>query len=407
MSNHLDPLNWAFWERSDQNATEKLIDVLKRAIRGEDLPIGQGLKEGIIRYASGEALDRPRSKARLERPDGAIQHDSVFYIDRRADKIALEEISELKGKGVTLVIKGSRQCGKSSLLARVIERGKSIGKKIVFINFQSFVDAESLEDVHLFCRRLCLKISEELELGDDIDHETKIADWWRGHSATELCSSYIEENVLTKIDGKFILAMDEVEKTFDANFQADFFGMLRSWHNDRATFPLWESLDLVLVTSTEPYALIDNLDQSPFNVGEVISLADFEKHQVEDLNRRHGSPLDNGQIDYLWDLLGGHPFLVRKALYNLAKERIQWDEFKSHADHPRGLFGDHLRYYLYRIKQKTELADAFMEVVSGSTEIEDEVFRRLEGAGLVTGESYQAEPRCRLYRDFFHKRLQR
>jgi hypothetical protein len=51
-------------------------------------------------------------------------------------------------------------------------------------------------------------------------------------------------------------------------------------------------LDLVLVTSAEPYEFIVYRNQSPFNVGEVIDLADFTAEQVADLNGRHGTPLE-------------------------------------------------------------------------------------------------------------------
>lgn len=79
--------------------------------------------------------------------------------------------------------------------------------------------------------------------------------------------------------------MDEVEVVFDTKFRSDFFGMLRSWHNNWAATPIWKPLDLVLVTSTEPYQLIEDLNQSPFNVGQVIELVDFDGDQVTDLNR--------------------------------------------------------------------------------------------------------------------------
>jgi hypothetical protein len=48
----------------------------------------------------------------------------------------------------------------------------------------------------------------------------------------------------------------------DTSFRLDFFSMLRSWHNSRAniTTSIWKQLDLVLVTSTEPYQLIENLN---------------------------------------------------------------------------------------------------------------------------------------------------
>jgi hypothetical protein len=118
-------------------------------------------------------------------------------------------------------------------------------------------------------------------------------------------------------------------------FGTDFFSMLRSWHNNRALpmYRIWKQFDLALVTATEPYHLIADLNQSPFNVGEVIALKDFNAEQVRDLNQRHGSPLSAPQERQLMDLLQGHPYLVRRALYLLAKPQITVAElFKDRLD---------------------------------------------------------------------------
>jgi hypothetical protein len=100
--------------------------------------------------------------------------------------------------------------------------------------------------------------------------------------------------------------MDEVESMFDADFRSDFFGMLRGWHNSRAAKPLWRRLDLALVTSTEPYQLIANLNQSPFNVGQVVTLEDFAAAEAHALNERYGMPLEAADEGRLQELAGTH-----------------------------------------------------------------------------------------------------
>jgi hypothetical protein len=132
-----------------------------------------------------------------------------------------------------------------------------------------------------------------------------------------------------------VLAMDEVECTFDTSFRSDFFSMLRSWHNKRATKAIWKNVDLALVTSTEPYQLIENLNQSPFNVGQVIELTDFTTDQVQDLNQRHGGPLTASDLQSLMNLVNGHPYLVRKALYLLASDRLTAEEISDQAYNER------------------------------------------------------------------------
>jgi hypothetical protein len=56
--------------------------------------------------------------------------------------------------------------------------------------------------------------------------------------------------------------MDEVERMFASPFRSDFFSMLRSWHNNRARGGDWTRFNMALVTSTEPYQFIADLNQS-------------------------------------------------------------------------------------------------------------------------------------------------
>ena len=80
----------------------------------------------------------------------------------------------------------------------------------------------------------------------------------------------------------------------------------------------WKKLDIVLSTSTEPQFFIERPHESPFNVGVVLPLEDFEPDEVLRLNALHPRPLDDSAIQRLYTLIGGHPYLTRKALYELA-----------------------------------------------------------------------------------------
>lgn len=207
------------------------------------------------------------------------------------------------------------------------------------------------------------------------------------------------------IQEPLVLAMDEVESIFDTDFRSDFFGMLRGWHNRRATNRLWKRIDLALVTSTEPYQLIQNLNQSPFNVGQVIELDDFAPAQVADLNARHGAPLsarDEGRLDAL---LGGHPYLTRRALYLVAAGRTTAAELFDTAADERGPLGDHLRYHLFRLHGRPELARALLQVIRSGVCDDEHIFFRLRGAGLVRRAGRAVTPRCPLYASYFAEHL--
>jgi hypothetical protein len=181
--------------------------------------------------------------------------------------------------------------------------------------------------------------------------------------------------------------------------------MLRAWHSSRATTPIWKRLDLALVTSTEPYQLIENPNMSPFNVGEVIEPADFTAEQVHELNDRHRLPLNPEEERQLMTLLHGHPFLVRRALYLVANRDTSAADLFANATEDRGPFGDHLRHHLFRIYDKPELRAGLLEVIRDKRCRDERVFYRLQGAGLVRREEGKEVPRCQLYADYFREHL--
>ncbi len=206
-------------------------------------------------------------------------------------------------------------------------------------------------------------------------------------------------------DTQLLLAMDEVERMFISPFRSDFFSMLRSWYGNRARGGDWTRFSMALVTSTEPYQLIADLNQSPFNVGAVVELKDFTPTQVKDLNQRHGNPLSSEQVEEIVKLLGGHPYLTRKALYLTASRRTSFDEIVKNACEDDGPFGDHLRNHLFRMSDHQDLKSGLMQVIKHHRCADEHAFFRLRGAGLVRRVDNEVLPRNALYTEYFEKRL--
>lgn len=400
LSAYLDPLNWAFW--TGKSDTPALIAELEQAIAGGALLIDAQAKAALLRASPAPALPQPLAAAqplRLELPEGTMDPESAFYVERAEDHIALAAIAR---QGVTVTLKAPRQMGKSSLLVRLSEAAVEAGKQVVFLDFQLF-DQAALRDPTTFFRQFCSWLSDQLDLPDTVDSY-----WQMPLGQTQRCTRYLSRYLLKELGGPLVLALDEVETVFDAPFRSDFFGMLRGWHNNRAhplEGKLWRQLDLALVTSTEPYQLIENLNQSPFNVGEVIELTDFTAAQVADLNRRHASPLTPAQEQQLMALLGGQPYLVRRALYLVASGRITAADLFAQATADRGPFSDHLRNHLFRLQGQAELIAGLRQVLRHRICPDEEVFFRLRGAGLVQREGREVLPRCQLYADFLRERL--
>jgi AAA-like domain/TIR domain/CHAT domain len=401
LSAYLDRINWAFW--GGEADTPTLIDELRRTIAGNSLSIDSlQSKTDLLETPQSQPLPRPLPAAQpveLELPEGTMDSESQFYVERPGDGVAL---STIQRQGVTLTIKGPRQMGKSSLLIRMIDAAMKAQKRVAYLDFQLF-DQESLSDADVFYRQFCMVLTEQLDLPERLEEF-----WQAGVGNNQRCTRYMQNYVLKELGSPLVLAMDEVDRIFDAEFRSDFFSMLRNWHNNRAlpTMRIWKQFDLALVTATEPYHLIENLNQSPFNVGQVILLSDFTLEQVIDLNQRHGSVLATGQVQQLNGLLNGHPYLVRKALYLVASQQLGVEELFVHAAKDQGPFGDHLRYHLFRIYDKKEMVQGLMQVIRNNTCSDERIARLLTAAGLIRQEGQRYVPRCQLYADYFQGHLE-
>jgi hypothetical protein len=408
LSAYLNPINWALWDSPAD--TPRLLEELERAMAGKELDsaVAEIGPAAATIPAPATMLPVPplaapspqASVAPLEPAEGTMDAESRFYIEREGDGVVRRA---LERQGVTITIKGPRQMGKSSLLMRVIQRAQAAGREAVYLDLQQF-DQEVLAEADRFYIQFCQAMAEQLGLPDGTAEA-----WAAGGGNNQLATRYVQNQVLKPLNRPLLLAMDEVDRLFEAEYRSDFFAMLRGWHNNRASpvplFLPWKQLDLALVTATEPYHLIANLNQSPFNVGEVIPLDDFSAEQVADLNQRHGAPLAPGLLAQLMALLHGHPYLVRRALYLVAGGQMPVDQVLEQAASDYGPFGDHLRYHLFRIVDNKALRAGLRQVIRSNRCDDEKTSRLLIAAGLARLEDGAVLPRCPLYASYFGEHL--
>lgn len=401
----LDQIQWLDWTKPED--TPVIIEKLNTVLAGGKLPVKPQPVVDIA-ISPEKAVPAPLPQAQplsLEMPEGTMDPQSGFYVVRQSDTTALDAI---RRQGVTMTIKGPRQMGKSSLLMRTLDAAREADKRILFLDFQQ-LDSEVMSNAGLFFREFCSWISEELNIANQVE------DYWsRSAVNVRCCTKYVGEYLLADLNSPLVLAIDEVDSIFSAPFRSEFFAMLRSWHNNRAASgalsrarTVWKRLDLVLVTSTEPYQLIENLNQSPFNVGLKIEMEDFDESQAASLNQRHGSPFSSTQLADLMRLLNGQPYLLRRALYLVAGGHMTVSELFATATDDRGPFGDHLRYHVLRMHHKKELIRGLLEVIRRNKCPDEQLFFRLQGAGLVRRGPQKGSvvPRCQLYADYFREHL--
>jgi hypothetical protein len=112
-------------------------------------------------------------------------------------------------------------------------------------------------------------------------------------------------------------------------------------------------------------------------------------------------------VEQLMTLVGGHPYLVRKALYHIRRQDAILEELEQTAPTEAGIYSDHLRRHLWNLRQYPKLAQAFRQVVikNKPVELDAESAFKLDSMGLVTLQGNDVTPRCDLYRYYFRDRL--
>jgi DNA-binding winged helix-turn-helix (wHTH) protein len=338
-------------------------------------------------------------RAEIEPVGGAVPLESKFYIDRPVDK---EFRAVIARQDSIVLIKGARQMGKTSLLARGLDHARKAGNKVVLTDFYA-LSSNDLESAEALFLTLGNVIAEQL----DLDVFPKSI-WKPDISPNVNFEWYIRREVLKKMETLLVWGLDGVDRLFSCSFASEVFGLFRSWHNMRAldaTGP-WRHLTLAIAYATEARLFITDMNQSPFNVGTELVLNDFTIEQVKELNFRYGSPLrESAEVERFYGLVGGHPYLVQRGLYEMA-HGMGLAAFESQADRDDGPLGEHLRQVLQALVKDPTLSEVLRGILQGQPCPTAESFYRLRSAGAILGDSASnVRFRCRLYANYLKRYL--
>ncbi|MDZ7994594.1 MAG: AAA-like domain-containing protein [Nostoc sp. EfeVER01] len=400
------PLNYdlrGYLQRIQQREWKSSADTVKISqeiltILAEDYEANYTEDELTTAVAVENLEEPPLPVAEPELPEGQVDMASAFYIERPPiEEHCYEAILK---PGSLIRIKAPRQMGKTSLMARILHQASQQNSLAVSLSFQ-LADSKVFPNLDKFLRWFCASVTRKLRIPN------RLADYWDEiFGSKDNCTAYFEEYLLAEIDQPLALGLDEVDLVYQhPEIAADFFGLLRAWHEDAKNRDIWKKLRLVVVHSTEVYIPM-NINQSPFNVGLSIELPEFNAEQAQDLARRHGLNWRSSEIEQLMNMVGGHPYLVRVALYRIARQEIALEQLLQVAPTDAGPFGDHLHRHWWNLKQHPELARAMKQIVAKNTPIQLEPIEafKLKSMGLVDLENNYVIPRFNLYRQYFRDR---
>jgi len=391
----IDKIQQLVW--SNEGDTERIVNQISKVI-SEDKALSIATEPLVLKDTD---IPVPNAPLILEHPTGMVPLDSRNYIVRSDDERCYTTLTNTYS---LIRIKAPRQYGKTSLLARLIVKAKEQDYHVVTFNFQE-LDTALLNNLEELLEFVWQMVAYELDI------EPKLNNPLINRLTPMAKATQYMQSILKSIDKPLVLAIDEADKLFEfTNVSDEFFGLIRAWHEkskqEQEQEEVWKKLKILLSHSTEPLLGITNINQSPFhNVGLGIELKPFTREEVNDLARRHNVFLKDEESEEFMNFIGGHPFLSRKILFTMVDEKRSFKEIVSSAYEEKSIFSDHMRRYLWILKDNESLIGLIKAILRGERCKDDSSCYILEATGLIRDTLNKPKFACELYREFFKKNV--
>ncbi|MBT9312073.1 AAA-like domain-containing protein, partial [Leptothoe kymatousa] len=272
---------------------------------------------------------------------GTVQAGGGIYLSRKAD----DELLQLCREGQFAYVLTSRQMGKSSLMVQTAERLEEEEITSVIIDLTKIGTTVTPEQWYL---GILTEIDESLML------DTDIFDWWEEHNhlgVTQRLTRFFEEILLSEVEGRIVLFVDEIDTTLSLGFTDDFFIAIRYFYTARAQKEQLGRLSVVLIGVASPGDLIRDPQRTPFNVGRRVNLTDFSWEEAQGfveglrpaLSGAVGEAFPEGIggkglalsgvegegaeeiLRWVLQWTGGHPYLTQRLCQGVVESgRTQW-----------------------------------------------------------------------------------
>ena len=245
---------------------------------------------------------------------GTLPPSNPYYVEREADNKLFQSLT----KGEFCYVFNSRQTGKSSLQVHVRKKLEAQGIICAYIDLSSIDTNTNIESWYL-------TIIDEISAS--LLPEIDIFDWWDeipNQNILAKFSKFFREVLLQEIQEKIIIFIDEIDTVLSLKFSTDdFFRFIRSCYNKRALKSAYQRLTFCLLGVTDPSYLINNKENTPFNIGTAIELRGFtfaeaQKPLIKGIKQQLENPETVLKEILAWT--NGQPFLTIKLLH-LLKEK--------------------------------------------------------------------------------------
>jgi hypothetical protein len=322
-----------------------------------------------------------------------------FYVARPAAES--DALSRLHRAGQPLVLWAPERHGKTWFLEHICqELIDQTTPYLLRLNLDRF-SADAYVSLDSFVQEIASHLAAQFAVlpGARRDLMTQTLRVWRLTPQVERrLDAIIEQIFLQRTPGLLYLALDRLDAVKDAVFQDAFFAIIRGWM-DRKDEPLWGRLRLLMATSMAPAWMAKLPTSSPFVITPPLVIEDFTVEQLQHLARLHDLPWDEDQLRSLMDLIGGHPYLTRMAMYTAVAKGYSVEQLVSPERPGVQVFDGFLETCRLRLIAQPGLWPTAERVLRGKplSALDRLVLPRLERLGIVRMQGERCTVRYPLY----------
>lgn len=328
---------------------------------------------------------------------------------RRAD-VEHQLLSACQNKEFAYVL-ACRQIGKSSLAIEIERQLKLLDIRVVYIELNEIGTASTDAEWYFSLLKL---ITKELKL------KLNLEDWWDSRTKSTPVKNFLDflrEVVLVEINEPIVIFVDEIDATLTLSFKTDdFFGAIRSLHNERVRHPAYERLTFVLFGTATPDELIRDYRRTPFNIGHAIPIRDFTRLECAPLQQVIEANCPGEGETYfnqIYEWTNGHPFLTQKLCKHITEVSVTGTETVSVDELVDQIFIkpdtaetniDFVESRLLNDPRKSDMLRLYRRVLEGKTVSDDKKsipINRLKLYGLVVVQESHLKPRNKIYTEYF------
>ncbi len=238
---------------------------------------------------------------------GSLDYQNPTYVKRKAD----DELYNALKNGEFCYVLNSRQMGKSSLRVKMAKKLKQEGFKCVSVDMTKISSYGSAEEWY---GDLMFMLLQGLSLDQKVNFELWLQEC-SYLSPLQKFNQFIETIILSQLQEKIIIFLDEIDSIIKIKFKDEFFAVIRSFYNQRSENQEYERLTFCLLGVATPSDLIQDKTRTPFNIGQAIELKGFEFEEAQSsLTQGLREVVDNPEeiLEEILHWTGGQPFLTQK-----------------------------------------------------------------------------------------------